>query len=69
MKLDLSGLEKAVAENRLITDVEQWMKYHNARNETAHTCDSAKAGEIAAVAAVFAGDAKKLLQILQSRND
>jgi len=62
-------LFRIAAESRLITDVEQWVKYHNARNETAHTYDSAKAGEIAAVAAVFAGDAKKLLQILQSRND
>jgi len=62
-------LFRLAAESRLIENVDQWMKYHSARNETAHTYDSGKADEIFAVAAVFEADAKKFLQTLTSRND
>jgi hypothetical protein len=57
------------AESRLITNVENWFKYHTARNETAHTYDPSKAAEIYALAAPFAFDARKLLQVLEQRND
>ena len=62
-------LFRLAAESRLITDVENWFKYHAARNETAHTYDPAKAAEIFALATPFAADARKLLQILEQRND
>ncbi len=62
-------LFRLAAESRLITDVENWFKYHAARNETAHTYDPAKAVEIYLLAAPFAADARKLLQILEQRND
>ncbi|HAT72136.1 MAG TPA: nucleotidyltransferase [Elusimicrobia bacterium] len=62
-------LFRLAAESRLITDVENWFKYHTARNETAHTYDPAKAIEIYTLAAPFAADARKLLQVLERRND
>jgi nucleotidyltransferase substrate binding protein (TIGR01987 family) len=62
-------LFRLAAESRLITGVENWFKYHTARNETAHTYDPAKAAEIYALAAPFAIDARKLLQVLEQRND
>ncbi|OIP92240.1 MAG: nucleotidyltransferase [Syntrophobacterales bacterium CG03_land_8_20_14_0_80_58_14] len=57
------------AENRLITDVNGWMEYHEARNETAHTYDSEKADEIFRIARSFYADAKRLLEALETRND
>jgi len=62
-------LFRLAAESRLITNVENWFKYHTARNETAHTYDPSKAAEIYALAAPFAFDARKLLQVLEQRND
>ncbi|MDO8806597.1 MAG: nucleotidyltransferase substrate binding protein [Elusimicrobiota bacterium] len=62
-------LFRMAAESCLITGVENWFKYHAARNETAHTYDPAKAAEIYALASPFAADARKLLQILEQRND
>ena len=57
------------AENRLITDVNGWIEYHEARNETAHTYDSEKADEIFRIARRFYADAKSLLEALETRND
>ncbi|MCX5634497.1 MAG: nucleotidyltransferase substrate binding protein [Planctomycetota bacterium] len=57
------------AENRLLTDVDQWMEYHDARNETAHTYDEDTAEDVFETARIFLADAKKLLQALEARND
>lgn len=62
-------LFRLAAESRLITGVENWFKYHAARNETAHTYDPAKAAEIFALTAPFAIDARSLLKALEERND
>jgi nucleotidyltransferase substrate binding protein (TIGR01987 family) len=62
-------LFRLAAESRLITGVENWFKYHAARNETAHTYDPAKAAEIYALAGPFAVDARRLLETLEKRND
>lgn len=62
-------LFRLAAESRLITGVENWFKYHAARSETAHTYDPAKAAEIYRLAGPFAADARKLLQVLEQRND
>jgi len=62
-------LFRLAAESRLITGVENWFKYHAARNETAHTYDPAKAAEIFALAAPFAKAARSLLKVLEKRND
>lgn len=57
------------AENKLIADVDQWMEYHDARNETSHTYDEDTAEDVFATAREFLPDAEKLLQALEARND
>ncbi|MCD6197533.1 MAG: nucleotidyltransferase substrate binding protein [Deltaproteobacteria bacterium] len=56
-------------ENKLIKDVDQWMEYHDARNETSHTYDQDTADDIFQVAQTFFSDALELLQILEEKND
>lgn len=57
------------AENALIVDVDRWMEYHDARNETSHAYDEGTAEEVSATAREFLTDARKLLQALEARND
>jgi nucleotidyltransferase substrate binding protein (TIGR01987 family) len=57
------------AESKLIADVDQWMEYHDARNETSHTYDQDAADEIFLVAKTFFPDAEKLSQALEEKND
>jgi nucleotidyltransferase substrate binding protein (TIGR01987 family) len=56
------------AENRLISDVDQWMEYHDARNETAHTYNDDTADDVFETSRIFLADAKKLLEALKERN-
>lgn len=56
------------AENRLISDVEQWMEYHDARNETVHTYNEDTADDVFETSRIFLADAKKLLEALKERN-
>lgn len=62
-------LFRLAAESRLIEDVEQWMRYHEARNQTAHIYDPAIAQDVYATARRFSGDATKFLRGLESHND
>jgi nucleotidyltransferase substrate binding protein (TIGR01987 family) len=62
-------LFRLAAENGLLTDVDRWMEYHSARNETAHTYDEKRADEVFQVARRFLADAVLLLKALESRND
>lgn len=62
-------LFRLAAESRLISDVDQWMEYHDARNETSHTYDADKADEIFQVANTFITDAMNLFAVLEKRND
>jgi len=62
-------LFRQAAEQRLINDVEQWMRHHDARNQTAHTYDSKIAAGVYAAAHDFARDAERLLRALEFRND
>jgi len=57
------------AEHRLVGDVDRWMEYHDARNETAHTYDESTAEDVFDTAKKFLADAQKLLQALEARND
>jgi nucleotidyltransferase substrate binding protein (TIGR01987 family) len=57
------------AENRLIVNVEQWMRYHEARNVTSHVYQSAIAERVYKIAHPFAADAARLLAALEARND
>ena len=57
------------AENKLIADVDQWMEYHDARNETSHTYDESTAEDVFATAREFYAEAESLLEALEARND
>lgn len=57
------------AEHRLIGDVDRWMEYHEARNETAHTYDETTAEDVFETAQKFLDDARELLEALDARND
>ena len=62
-------LFRLAAENRLVTDVEQWMRYHEARNVTSHTYQPEIAERVYQAAHAFLGDAARLLAALEARND
>ncbi len=57
------------AENRLIDDVDLWMRFHSHRNESAHTYDSETAEDVYSVAGDFLAAARSLLDALEARND
>ena len=62
-------LFRQAAENRLITDVDLWMRFHSSRNETSHTYDNGTAEEVSATAKHFVSAAQSLLTALRARND
>lgn len=62
-------LFRLAAENRLIVDVDQWMRHHEARNLTSRTYDSVVAESVYLAAHDFALDAQRLLEALEARND
>jgi nucleotidyltransferase substrate binding protein (TIGR01987 family) len=62
-------LFRLAAENRLVLDVEAWMRHHDARNRTSHTYDPEVAESVYAAAHAFVGDARGLLGALEARND
>ena len=62
-------LFRLAAENRLIEDVDEWMTYHEARNQTSHRYDSVLAEEVLKVMADFTRAAQRLLANLKARND
>ncbi|MCK5595359.1 nucleotidyltransferase substrate binding protein [bacterium] len=62
-------LFRLAAESRLIDDVEAWFKYHEARNETAHTYDWKMAETVYETATCFIKDAKIVLERLEAKND
>ena len=62
-------LFRHAAENQLIQDVNLWMIFHSARNNSSHTYDRATADEVYAVAEQFIPAARALLEALQARND
>ena len=62
-------LFRLAAENKLITSVEQWMHFHQARNQTSHTYDPDIALEVYNTSLDFLQVAQHLLQQLQGKND
>lgn len=62
-------LFRLAAESRLIEDVDVWMDYHHARNQTSHMYDEAKAEKVFQTASRFALDAERLLEAIGMRND
>ena len=59
-------LYRLAADRGLIHDVDAWMRYHEARSETVHVYDEAKAAEVHRVAGEFVPDARALLAALEA---
>ena len=57
------------AESQLIRDVDDWLEYREARNETSHTYDNDKADDVFNITLNFAKDARQLLLTLEKKND
>lgn len=56
-------------ESALIDNVDQWMLYHRARNETSHTYDSITVEEVFMLTKQFINDVKNLFHALEIKND
>jgi len=56
-------------ESKLISDVDKWMQYHDARNETSHTYDQDTADEIFKISKTFLSAGQNLLENLEIKND
>ena len=59
-------LYRLAADHRLIHDVDEWMRYHDARNETVHVYDEAKAAAVHRAASEFVPAARALLAALEA---
>lgn len=66
--LSRQELFRLAAEYRLIESVENWMKFHRARNETSHTYNENTADEVFKVAVDFLPKATQLLEALKAKN-
>lgn len=62
-------LFRQAVEAHLIEDVEAWMAFHAARNESSHTYDAEAAEQVFHGAEQFLGAAKRFLQSIKGRND
>ena len=62
-------LFRLAAEHRLIEDVNIWMSYHTARNQTSHMYNQEVAYRVYGAASAFVRDARRLLAALEERND
>ena len=62
-------LYRAAAKTGIVDDVETWMKFHKARNETSHTYNAATAQAVFEMAPEFFAQARRLLDVLERRND
>jgi nucleotidyltransferase substrate binding protein (TIGR01987 family) len=66
--LSRKDLFRLGGERGIVENVEAWLVYHRARNETSHTYDENKAEQVYEVTRQFVGDAEKLLVELERRN-
>jgi nucleotidyltransferase substrate binding protein (TIGR01987 family) len=62
-------LFRLAAEHQLISSVDDWMFFHQARNQTSHTYDEKTAREICLAAEKFLPLAQVLLNRLEEKND
>jgi len=62
-------LFRLAAESHLIDNVETWMTYHQARNQTSHTYDQKIALEVYHISLSFLDVVETLYQQLQKKND
>lgn len=66
--LSRQELFRLAAEYHLIDSVENWMKFHRARNETSHTYNENTADVVFQVAVDFLPKAIQLLEALKAKN-
>jgi nucleotidyltransferase substrate binding protein (TIGR01987 family) len=62
-------LFRLAAENQLIPDIEEWMRYHAARNDSSPRYGMEIAEDVLTVLGDFGRAAQRLLAELQKRND
>lgn len=62
-------LFRLAAEQQLIGDVDLWMEFHKARNETSHSYDGDVAQEVLETAQKFLSEVKDLFDRLEQHND
>ncbi len=62
-------LYRLSAANRLISDVDRWMRHHDARNTTSHICDRKRAQQVYEPVRGFTHNARQLLKVLEAHND
>lgn len=67
--LSKKELFRIAAENKLITKVEDWFIYNEARNMTAHIYDNQAADDVYKTATKFYLIAKDFLHTLEQKND
>jgi nucleotidyltransferase substrate binding protein (TIGR01987 family) len=56
-------------ESQLIDNIDDWVEYRDARNDTSHAYDNDKAEDVFNVAKTFLKDARQLLKTLEMKND
>lgn len=71
---DVSGatmrqVYRLAAKAGLIDDVDLWMDFHQARHQTSHTYNSKTAEMVLALSARFLPESKRMLGLLEARND
>jgi len=62
-------LFRLAAENKLIEEVDDWFVFHFLRNQTSHTYEEKTAIEVYQCTALFLKRVKKLLIVLDQKND
>lgn len=65
----MKELFRMAAERQLIDDVHPWFGYHQKRNKASHTYDAVTANDVFETSVRFLVDARKLLNVLASKND
>ena len=71
---DVSGASmrqvyRLAAKAGMIDDVDLWMKFHQARNQSSHTYNVKTAELVFAISSQFLPEAQRVLGVLEARND
>ena len=71
---DVSGASmrqvyRLAAKAGMIDDVALWMKFHHARNQSAHTYNVKTAELVLSISSQFLPEAQRVLSVLEARND
>ena len=71
---DVSGASmrqvyRLAAKAGMIDDIDLWMKFHQARNQSSHTYNVKMAELVFAISSQFLPEAQRVLDVLEARND